>query len=434
MPTLTLFAPTSASRAAQSLRWWICAVLFASTAINYIDRQTLALLAPILKVNYHWTNRDYAGIIIAFRIAYVVGQFGFGRILDIIGVRRGLTISVLLYSIASILTSFANGLFGFSICRALLGMGESANWPAATKAVSERFSKEERALATAFFDSGSSIGAAVAPFLVLFVYTRFGVHAAFIVPGCLGLLWLIVWRKLYHTPAHPSHAVAIDSPRLLQVMCSIQPRRPGWRQLLSMRKTWAVIIARSFTDPVWFFVTDWFPVVLAAKGFTLHTSVYAIWIPFVAGDLGNFFSGWASGWLVRRGWPVVWARKAFIVVGGTGMLALIPAIFCTNLYAICSLFGLATFAYACFSTIANVLPADLFEQESVGSISGLGGGAAGIGTIFSFLLIGIYSDSAHLPSGHQFDQILAVAGLIPFLGTLLVFWMLRGENTQIKTI
>src|SRR5581483_2549264 len=157
-------------RAVSHFRWWIAAVLFASTIINYLDRQTLSLLAPFLKIQYHWSNTDYAYIVIAFRVAYAIGQTVLGRLMDRLGTRRGLTFTVAWYSLVSIFTPIANSLFSFAAFRFLLGLGESPNWPAATKAVAEWFPKQQRALATAFFDSGSSIGGAIAPFIVLPIY------------------------------------------------------------------------------------------------------------------------------------------------------------------------------------------------------------------------------------------------------------------------
>src|SRR5947209_10079388 len=187
-----------------NLRWWIGCLLFASTVINYIDRQTLSLLAPYLKLEYHWSNTDYANLVIAFRVAYSVGQTVFGRFMDRVGTRRGLSISVTFYSLVSMLTPLARGLGSFAFFRFLLGAGESANWPAATKAVSAWFRKHERGLATALFDSGSSVGGAISPFIVLWIYFRWGWRPAFAVPGCLGLLWLLVWRWLYYPPwLHP---------------------------------------------------------------------------------------------------------------------------------------------------------------------------------------------------------------------------------------
>ena len=200
----TTFGGDRPGRFTHSLRWAIGGLLFTSTVINYLDRQTLSILAPFLKVDYHWTNTDYAAIVIAFRIAYSLGQTVCGRLIDRVGTRRGITLTVAAYSLVSMLTPLARGLYSFAFFRFLLGAGESANWPAATKAVSEWFPKSERGLATALFDSGSSIGGAIAPFLVLGIYTRWGWRPAFIVPGVLGILWLMLWRWLYHPPeTHP---------------------------------------------------------------------------------------------------------------------------------------------------------------------------------------------------------------------------------------
>ncbi len=429
---MTFTAPSvSIRRSVSGLRWWIAAVLFASTIINYLDRQTLSLLAPYLKVQYHWSNTDYADIVIAFRVAYAIGQSLFGRLMDRIGTRRGLTFTVAWYSLISVLTPLASGLYSFGLFRFLLGGGESANWPAATKAVSEWFPKQERALATAFFDSGSSVGGAIAPFIVLSIYFHWGWRPAIAVPGLLGFLWIVLWRKMYYPPeAHPlisdaERNMLAQDKRDLEL---INHRKPRWRDLLKVPQSWGIIVARAFTDPVWYFVTDWFPIYLVAKGIELRSGLLAVWVPFIAADLGNFFGGGLSGWLIKRGWSLGAARKAVVVFGGVGVLLLIPTIFTINLYVITSLFALATFSYAAFSTIANVLPSDLYESGSVASVSGLGGTASGIGTIIAFKLIGHYSDLRQGTATHVFDPIIVVAGLIPFVGMILVLLLVR--NTK----
>ena len=414
------------------LRWWIGGLLFASTVINYIDRQTLALLAPYLKQDYHWTNTDYANIVITFRVAYSIGQTLSGRFLDRVGTRRGLTFSVLWYSLVSILTSLARGFYSFATFRFLLGAGESANWPGATKAVSEWFPKRERGLATALFDSGSSVGGAIAPFIVLAVYFRWGWRPAFVLPGLLGFLWLIAWRRMYHPPQE--HPRIHDAERRMILADTQDPgveagkARLRWRDLLKLPQTWGTIIAKGLTDPVWFFVTDWFPIYLVAKGIPLKSGLFAVWVPFVASDLGNFFGGAASGYLIKRGWPLGAARKALVVFGGIGVLLLIPTIFVVKLWAITALFALATFSYASFSTIANVLPADLFTSESVASVSGLSGTGAGIGTIIAFKLIGTFTDARQAAATHSFDPIVVVAGMVPFIAMILVLLLVR--NTR----
>ena len=418
-------------RTISSLRWWIGGILFASTVINYIDRQTLSLLAPFLKRDYHWTNTDYAAIVIAFRAAYSIGQTLCGRLMDRLGTKRGLSITVAWYSLVSLLTPLARGFYSFIGFRFLLGAAESGNWPAATKAVSEWFPKHERGLATALFDSGSSIGGAIAPFLVLWIYFRFGWRTAFAVPGLLGIPWLLAWRWLYYTPQeHPRISEAEKSMILADTVepGSENKVRPRWRDLLKLPQTWGTIVARTFTDPVFFFIADWFPIYLVAKGIPLKSGLIAVWIPFLAADLGNFFGGGMSGYLIKRGWSVGNARKALAVFGGLGVTLLIPTIFTVNLYLLALLFGLATFSYASFTTIANVLPSDLFTSESVASVSGLSGTGAAIGTIIVYILAGRLSDARLATGTHLFDPLMIIAGLIPFAGMLLVLLLVR--NTE----
>jgi MFS transporter, ACS family, hexuronate transporter len=426
--------PASNPKQIPSLRWWIGAVLFLSTAINYIDRQTFALLAPYLKQSYHWTNTDYANIIVGFRIAYSIGQTVVGRLMDRLGTKRGLSLTVIWFSIISVLTPLARGFYSFLGFRFLLGAAESGNWPAATKAVSEWFPKQERGLATAFFDSGSSIGAAVAPLLIIPLYLRWGLSPAFIIPGLLGLFWLFLWRWLYYRPN--------DHPRITQSELQLinadtaadrdASRAPlPWRELLKFPQTWGTIVARTFTDPVFFFIADWFPIYLVAKGISLKSSLVAIWIPFVATDLGNFFGGWMSGHLIRRGWSLGNARKALVVFGAIGVTLLIPTIFTTHLFTLTVLFAIATFCYGSYTTIANVLPSDIFFSESVASVSGISGTGAAIGTIIVYELAGHLSDERLATGTHLFDPIMIAAGLIPFAGMLLVLLLIR--NTTATT-
>src|SRR5215472_884898 len=415
-----------------SLRWWIGGLLFASTVINYIDRQTLALLAPYLKQQYHWTYSDYAKLLISFRVAYTIGQTVCGRAIDRVGTRRGLSLSVLWYSLVSMATSLSRGFYSFAAFRFLLGAGESANWPGATKAVSEWFPKRERALAAALFDSGSSIGGAVAPFLVLTVYYRWGWRPSFVLPGLLGFAWLVAWRRVYSTP---HEHLRISEPERQMILADVHGPdvkasrpKPGWAALLKLPQTWGTISAKGLTDPVWFFVTDWFPIYLVAKGIPLKSSLVAIWVPFIASDLGNFFGGSASGYLIKLGWSLGAARKALVVFGGFGVLLLIPTVFTFNLWTIVVLFAASTFSYAAFSTIANVLPSDLFKSDSVASVSGMSGTGAGIGTIIAFLLIGHFSDARQAAGVHSFDPIVMVAGMVPFAAMILVLLLVR--NTR----
>jgi ACS family hexuronate transporter-like MFS transporter len=413
-------------RPISNLRWWIGGLLFASTVINYVDRQTLSVLAPYLKNDYHWNNEQFALIVIAFRVSYSVGQTVSGRIIDRIGTRKGLTISVVWYSLAAMATSLAVGLRSFALFRFLLGAGESANWPAATKAVSEWFPKKERGWAVALFDSGSSIGGAIAPLLVIGLYKYFGGwRPAFVITGTLGFLWLVAWRLLYHPPeTHPRiserEREMILKDRLDQETAETRTGpRLAWKDLIKLPQTWGVIAARTMTDPVWFFITDWFAIYLLTKGINPEQGLLAFWIPFVAADLGNFFGGGLSSWLIKRGWPVLRARKAVVVFGGLGMTLLIPTLFTSSLLALAGLFAVSTFAYASFSTMALVLPSDLYRSESVATVSGMSGTGAGVGTIISTYLIGYVSDR------YSFEPILVTASLIPLVGMVLVLFLVH---------
>ena len=423
--------PRVVSKPISNLRWWIGGLLFASTVINYLDRQTLSVLGPYLKTEYHWNNQDFATIVIAFRIAFSIGQTVAGRLIDRIGTRKGLTITVIWYSIAAMLTSLAVGLRSFAFFRFLLGAGESANWPAATKAVSEWFPKKERGWAVALFDSGSSIGGAIAPLLVVGLYKFFGGwRPAFVITGTLGFLWLGAWRMLYHPPeSHPRISDAerdmILSERIeLDETHEIDNSKSKWSDLLKLPQTWAIIAARTLTDPVWFFITDWFAIYLVSKGINPEQGLLAFWIPFVAADVGNFFGGGVSGWLIKRGWSVISARKAVVVFGGLGMTLLIPTVFTSSLFSLAGLFAISTFAYASFSTMALVLPSDLYRSSSVATVSGMSGTGAGLGTIISTFLIGYVSDH------YSFEPILITASLIPFVGMILVLVLIRPNRQQ----
>ncbi len=417
-------------------RWLIGGLLFGSTVINYLDRQTLSVLAPYLKTDFRWSNTDFALIVIAFRLAYAIGQTVSGRWLDRVGVRKGLSIAVGGYSVVAMLTPLASGLRSFCSFRFLLGLGESANWPAATKAVGQWFPKRERGWAVALFDSGSSFGAAVAVFLVPFLYHTFGGwRPAFAIVGMLGFAWVLVWRRVYHPPEeHPRVTDAERQMILADRAGDVEAMpasggaevRSGERipalRLLSFRQTWGAIFARGLTDPVWFMIADWFAIYLVTRGFRLEDTVAGFWLPFLGADLGNFCGGGVSSVLIRRGWPVGRARRTVFVAGGVGVLALIPAAFLSSLPPLISCFFIATFSYAAMSTMALALPADLFTDRAVASVAGMAGTAAGLGTIASTYAIGVVADR------FSFTPILVVASLVPLVAALVVVALVR--NTE----
>jgi MFS transporter, ACS family, aldohexuronate transporter len=424
------------------LRWYIGGLLFLSTVINYIDRQTLSVLAPYLKTEFAWTNTDFAWVLIGFRVAYAVGQTIAGRVIDLLGTRRGLSFSVAWYSCAAVATSLANGLASFTGFRFALGLGEAGNWPGATKAVSEWFPRRESGWAVALFDSGSSVGGALAPFIVLTIYHWFGSwRPAFILTGSLGFVWLLVFRRVYRRPEeHPwiteeertlilmgrddsSHDAAPVKASTSAPSIGLSGPAPvdrlPYAALLRFPQTWGYIISKTFTDPVWFFITDWFAIYLVSRGFKLEESLVGFWVPFLAADLGNFFGGGVSSWLIGRGWSVGAARKAIAVVGGIGMMLLVPAVWTTSFTALVACFAVSTFTYAAFSTIILNLPADIFPTDSVASVSGMGGTGAGLGTIGAIYLTGRVADH------YSFAPILVGASIVPLVAMAAVLLLVR---------
>jgi ACS family hexuronate transporter-like MFS transporter len=419
-------SPASPLRRVANLRWWIGALLFASTVINYIDRQTINVLAPFLKAEYHWTNSDFALIVISFRLSYAVVQFLGGRLIDVLGTRRGLSLTVAWYSVMAMLTSLSSGLWSFCGFRFLLGAGEAANWPGATKAVSEWFPPKERGIAVALFDSGSAIGGAVAPALVVWLYHVFGTwRPAFLITGTLGFLWLLAWMATYHKPEDHPRITDAERAMILGTRSGAgeAPRaRTPVSTLVGYRQTWGCVLAKAILDPYWYLVADWFALFLVSRGFKLEDTLVGFWIPFVCADLGNFVGGGLSSYFIHRGWSVGAARRSIFLICGPLMLLMIPAVYTTRLWLLIAEFGLATLGYAACATAFLTLPSDLFESGSVATVSGLAGMVTGFVTIAATYTIGAVTDR------YSFAPILMGASAAPVLAAIAVFALV--QNTK----
>jgi ACS family hexuronate transporter-like MFS transporter len=410
-------------RPIRGLRWYIGGILFLSTVINYIDRQTLSVLAPNIKQEFGWNNQTFALLIIAFRIAYAFGQTGCGRFLDAVGVRKGLSISVAFYSVSAMLTSFASGLRSLCAFRFLLGAGESANWPGATKTVSEWFPRSESGWAVALFDSGSAIGGAVAPLLAYWIYrVAGGWRPAFLVTGTLGLLWIPLFRAFYRRPEEHPRLSPEERGLILEGRAPVvkgESSRLPYSTLLRMPETWGVILSKMLTDPVWFMITDWLAILLVAKGYSPEDSLLAFWIPFLAADVGNFAGGGLSSYLIRRGWTVERSRKFVCVAGALGMMMLAVPVFVGGFFVLVGSLAISTLSYAAFSTIILTLPADIYPTGSVASVSGMSGTGAGIGTIAATYLTGYVADH------YSFGPILVGASIVPLFAAVVILTMVR---------
>jgi ACS family hexuronate transporter-like MFS transporter len=417
------------------LRWWICGLLFASTAINYIERQTVSVLGPYLKIEFQWSNAEFALILIAFRLAYTLGQTPSGWLLDRLGTRIVLLISVGFYSLAAAFTGLAVGLRSFAGMRFLVGAGESTNWPGATKAVSEWFPKSERGWAIAIFDSGSAVGGAIVPVLVLWLYHLFGAwRPVFFLTGSLGFIWVVAWRIHYRSPeVHPYLGKAeremLEREKALEAASETHAVAEGqegkttpWLKLFALPHTWGIILSRTLTDPVWFLIMDWFAVYFVSKGFKLENILLGFSGPYIAGYVGNYFSGGLSSELIRRGWHVLRARKLVILLGTMGMIFLIPAVYISSFGWVVLCFSIAAFGYSTYATMLLALPADLYPSSLVASVSGVSLTGGGIGTILSTYLIGTILDHA------SFRPVLISASIMPLIGTCCLFLLVRSRR------
>jgi ACS family hexuronate transporter-like MFS transporter len=396
-------------------RWWIVWTLFFSTAINYLNRQTLSVLAPVISREFHLNHSQLSNIFGAFQFAYAGTWLVGGIFLDIVGTRLGLSIAVVWWSLVSIVTSFANSAFSFGALRFLLGIGEGFNWPGASKAVAEHFPPQERSVAVAIFDSGSSIGGAIAAIAIPWIALKIGWRFAFTFSGVLGFLWLGLWLAVYPRSRHTAAAV---SPATLDLR-----KVTTWLPLLKRRETWAVVIGRSLTDPIWWFYVFWLPQYFSdTRGFSLKQIAAFTWIPFVAADLGNFAGGFGSGALVKKGMAVLRARKWVCVVSCIPILAGIPAVLIANPYSSLAFICLALFGYASWSTMGLTLPSDLFPSEVVATVTGLTGLAAGLsGTLFTLLVGTLVDHFSYVPA-------FVVAATAPVLATLSVVFLIRREG------
>lgn len=413
------------------LRWLIIGMIFFATLINYIDRLTISVLAPLITKDLNLTNTEFGGIATWFLFAYTISQSLSGKLYDRIGIKKGFTISIVVWSLAAMAHSFAVGIRGLSAVRFMLGLGEAGNWPGAAKTVAVWFPARQRAFGMAIFNSGAAIGSIVAPPVIVGLTAYFGNwQQTFVVTGLLGFVWLALWWLIYDTPERhrwlTKEEFALiredDLPRrsASESADPIAEQRlesaPGWLQLLAYRQTWAIILARFLVDPVWWLYITWLPLYLSqVHGFDLRQIGLFAWVPYVAADAGSLFGGWFSGYLIGRGWTVNAARKAVIAFAACLMPAGILAAFTTDSMAALALIGVVLFGFQVWINNVQTLPSDFFPATSVGSIAGLGGTGAGIGSMIFIFTTGWVVDN------FSYTPILVTAGILAPVGTVVLF-------------
>jgi len=410
-------------------RWTICALLFFATTINYIDRQVLGILAPMLQADLGWNEQQFGDIVSWFTIAYALGFLVVGRIMDRVGTRRGFAGAIVIWSVAAMAHAFARTAAGFSAARFALGLGESGNFPASLKTVAEWFPSRERAFATGIFNAGSNVGAILTPIIVPWIALRWGWQAAFIATGALGFVWLVVWLLVYRSPEqHPK-----CTPAELAYIRSdpIDPVQPvSWAQLLRYRQTWAFALGKGLTDPIWWFYLFWLPKFLDARyGIKLAQLAAPLIVIYLLADVGSVFGGWLSGAFIKRGWSVNAGRKMTMLIAA---LLIVPTMFApaaTNMWVAVCIVGVAAAAHQWWSANIFTLPSDMFPGFAVGSVVGIGGffGAAG-GFLFQRATGWLLQRN-----GSNYTPIFIVCGLA-YVTALLVIHLLvpRVERVSLR--
>ncbi|MBB6107447.1 MFS transporter [Mucilaginibacter lappiensis] len=391
-------------------RWVVVTLLFFATTINYLDRQVIGLLKPVLEIQFKWTETDYGYIVMAFSAAYAIGLLLFGSFIDKIGTKLGYTISLIVWSVAAMLHAIVKSTFGFGVVRAALGIGESGNFPAAIKVVAEWFPKKERALATGIFNSGANIGAVVAPVMVPWILGIYGWQMAFIITGAIGFIWLVFWWIFYEIP---SKHKKVSPEEFAYIHSDIEPSavkeeesKIKWVQLFGIRQTWTFVIGKFLTDPIWWFFLFWLPSYFSSTfNLDLKKPSLPLILVYTATSIGSIGGGYLSSYFIKKGWPVFKARKTAMFIFALCVLPIISAMYATNIWQAVALISLAAAAHQAWSANIFTTASDMFPKRALSSVVGIGGMAGSVGGILFPFLVGhileFYKESGHLTTGYN---------------------------------
>ena len=418
-------------------RWVIVTLLFFATTVNYIDRQVIGLLKDNLARDFHWSEKDYSDIVMAFTAAYAVSLLGFGRLIDRIGTKLGYTISILIWSVAAMLHALAKGTFSFGLARTALGLGEGGNFPAAIKAVAEWFPKKERAFATGIFNSGSNIAAVIGPPVIAWIFSSYGWQEAFVWTGALGFIWLIFWWWLFDIPAKQKRLSSAEFEYIHSDASDIelQPEaKVSWKRLITVRQTWAFIFGKFLTDPVWWFYLFWIPSYFNnTYHLNLQTSAIHVSTVYVIASFGSILGGYFSGWLIKRGMPVYKARKTAMLVYAICVVPVFFVRYTTSIWPAVWLISLATAAHQAWSANIFTTASDMFPKRAVSSVVGIGGMAGSIGGVLFPLLVGIILDHFKLLGklGTGYNIIFLICSVL-YLVAWLVMHLLSPKMEQVE--
>lgn len=418
-------------------RWFIVALIFLATCINYIDRQIIGLLKPILEKEFNWTETDYAHIVMAFTAAYAVGLLLSGRIIDKVGTKIGYTACVLVWSVAGILHAIAKTVTGFSLARIGLGLGEAGNFPAGVKTVAEWFPPKERGLATGIFNSGTSFGVVLALLIVPWILSHHGWKEVFWITGSLGLIWIVLWQIFYEIPAKQKRLSEKERNHILTGQASEERRQEKadirWIKLLGLPQTWALIAGKGLIDPIFWFFLFWLPSYFSATfNIDLTKPSLQLMTIYTATTFGSIAGGQLSSWLIKKNWPVLKARKLALLIFALLEVSIILTQFATNGWTVVLLISLAVAAHQAWATNIFTIASDLFPSEAVGSVVGIGGMAGAIGGILFPILVGslldFYKTAGNIVTGY--NLLFTICGFT-YLATWLIIHMLTRKSKAV---
>jgi len=395
-PRLMVIESTASRRRAPGhFRWTICALLFFATTVNYADRQVLGILAPLLQKDIGWSEAEYGIIVTAFQAAYAAGLIGVGRFIDAVGTRAGYALALAWWSFAAMAHGLVTSVSGFGFVRFLLGLGEAGNFPAAVKAVSDWFPRQERALATGWFNAGSNVGAILAPLTVPWLTIHFGWRWAFVAVGGVGLLWIAAWLWLYQDPA--------VHPRLSQAELDFIRSDPPesnepvpWRVLAGTGPVWGILLARFVTDPVWWFYLFWAPKFLNSQfGLKLDQLGLPLATMYLVSNAGGILGGWFSSRLIRLGWTIHAARKAAMLVCAALVLPVVFAPRVASEALAVAIMCLAMAGHQGWSANVYTIVSDLFPRRVVSSVVGICGFGGAVGGMLASGAVGLLLQATH---------------------------------------
>ncbi len=371
--------PETLAQAVGHYRWTICALLFFGTTMNYVDRQVLGLLAPELQTKIGWNEVQYGYIVTAFQAAYALGLLLMGRLIDLIGTRIGYALSIGIWSLSAAAHALARTPLGFGAARFALGVGEAGNFPAAIKTVAEWFPKKERALATGIFNSGTNVGATIGPLLVLWIASRYGWQSAFVSTGLLSFIPIIFWIRFYRRPQeHPRLSAA--ELRYIQSDPAEPATQIPWARLLPHRQTWAFLVGKFMTDPIWWFFLFWLPKFLNTKhGLELTALGPPLVVIYNAACVGSIGGGWLAARFLKAGWTVNRSRKTAMLICALTIVPIVAAANVHSLWAAVALVSLATAGHQGWSANMFTFASDLFPRRAVASVVGIGGFGGAVG-------------------------------------------------------